>query len=69
METNTPIKLNEPDLYVERIWGLPAIAAFLDVSVDTARRWARKPDVPIYKTGGRHWAIRSELFRWMRRAA
>lgn len=63
------IKLNEPDLYVERIWGLPDIAAFLDVSVDTARRWARKPGTPIFKVGGRHCAIRSELWRWTRRAA
>lgn len=69
METKPPITLNEPDLRVERIWGLPAIAFFCDVSIDTARRWARKPDVPIYKSGGRHWAIRSELWRWMRRAA
>lgn len=69
MEDEAKIKLNEDDLPVERIWGLPAIAYFCDVSVDTARRWARKPDVPIYKTGGRHWAIKSELWRWMRRAA
>ena len=64
-----PIILNETDLHVERLWGLPAIADFLNVSVDTARRWARKPGTPIYKTGGRHWAVRTELWRWTRRAA
>lgn len=61
-----PITLNETDLNVERIWGLPAIAYFLDVSINTARRWAKKPDVPIFKAGGRHCAIRSELWRWSR---
>ncbi len=60
------IKLNEINLHSERLWGLPAIADFLDVSVDTARRWARRPDVPIFKAGGRHCAIRSELWRWNR---
>jgi hypothetical protein len=64
-----PITLRENDLYVERLWGLPGIADFLDVSVNTARRWARKEGTPIYKTGGRYWAVRSELWRWSRRAA
>jgi hypothetical protein len=61
-----PITLHEYDMKRERLWGLPAIAEFLDVSVDTARRWARRPGVPIFKSGGRHCAIRSELWRWNR---
>lgn len=63
------IKITEANLPVERIWGLPDIAAFLDVSVDTARRWSRKPGVPIFRAGGRYYAFRSELWRWHRSKA
>lgn len=49
----------------EKIWDLPAIAACLGVSVDTARRLAKKEGVPIYRPGGRYFALRSELLRWL----
>ncbi|TJZ93856.1 DNA-binding protein [Paracoccus gahaiensis] len=51
-----------------KLWGLPQIAAFLGVSVDTARRWARLPDVPIYRPPGTtsYCAFQSELRSWLR---
>lgn len=50
---------------VNKIWGLRAIAAALGVSVDTARKWARDPDVPIYRPKG-YFAFRNELEAWLR---
>lgn len=51
-----------------KLWGLPSIAAFLGVSVDTARRWARHPEVPIYKPAGTssYCAFQNELREWQR---
>lgn len=51
-----------------KLWGLPTIAAALGVSVATARRWARKPGVPIYQPdgAGAHFAFLSELRAWLR---
>lgn len=65
MTDTDDIVLTEPDLHVERLWGLPAIADFLDVSVSTARRLSRK-GAPIFKPAGKYYAIRSELWRWSR---
>ena len=50
------------------IWGLPHIAKTLGVSVDTARRWARDPAVPITKPegSGQHFAFRSALMAWLK---
>lgn len=50
-----------------RMWGLPQIAEVLGVSVDTARKWARDPAVPIYQPAGSgtHFAFRSELLAWL----
>ena len=46
----------------EKLWGLEAIARTLGVSTSTARRLARREDVPISKPdGSRHFALRSEL--------
>lgn len=55
----------------EMLWGLPAIAEALSVSVDTARRWSRDPEVPIYQPpgAGQHFAMRSELVAWLKRRA
>ncbi|SFP62999.1 helix-turn-helix domain-containing protein [Tranquillimonas alkanivorans] len=50
----------------EKLWGLEEIARALGVSIDTARRWARRADVPIYKPAGRYFAVRSELNAWLR---
>lgn len=53
------------------LWGLPAIAKVLGVSVDTARKWGRDPAVPIYQPcgSGQHFAYRSELLAWLRSKA
>ncbi|GGO55254.1 Helix-turn-helix domain-containing protein [Roseovarius pacificus] len=51
-----------------KIWGLANIAAILGVSVDKARRLARRTDCPIYRPdGGSYFAFRSELHEWLRR--
>lgn len=51
-----------------KLWGLPAIAEALGVSVDKARDLAVRPDVPIYrpKGSGSYFAFRSELMAWLR---
>jgi hypothetical protein len=50
------------------IWGLPTIAKVLGVSVDTARRWAKEPAVPITQPegSGSYFAYKSELVSWLR---
>ena len=48
----------------EKLWGAPAIAAALGVSIDTVREWARDPAIPIYKPKG-YFARRSELDAWL----
>ena len=50
----------------ERLWGAPAIALALGVSVDTVVSLSRKPDCPIYRPSGRYFAYRTELERWLR---
>ena len=52
-----------------KLWGLPAIAQVLGVSVDTARRWAKDParHLPVTRPGGRYFATRTELMQWLRR--
>ncbi|EYD74085.1 hypothetical protein Rumeso_04338 [Rubellimicrobium mesophilum DSM 19309] len=53
----------------DKLWGLRAIAQALGLSVDTTRRLARKPGVPIYQPAGRYFAVRSELNAWLRSKA
>jgi hypothetical protein len=53
----------------EKLWGLRDIARHLGLSVDTTRRLARRPDVPIYQPGGRYFALRAELNAWLRHKA
>lgn len=50
------------------LWGLPMIAKVLGVSVDTARKWAREPAVPIYQPegSGNYFAFKTELVAWLR---
>lgn len=51
----------------EKLWGLNSIATALGVSVDKARRLARRHDVPIYRPDGHsYFACRSELNQWLR---
>ena len=45
--------------------GWKRIAAFLDVSVRTARRYAKRYSMPVRNwPGGRPWAIPHELIQW-----
>jgi excisionase family DNA binding protein len=53
----------------EKLWGAPAIAAALGVSVATVYRFASETDCPITRPGGRYFAYRSELENWLRSAA
>lgn len=53
----------------EKLWGLRSISRALGLSVDTTRRLASEPDVPIYRPGGRYFAVRSELNGWLRTKA
>lgn len=52
----------------ERLWGLAAIASALGVSTDTARKLAKRDDVPIYHPpgSGRYFASRRDLAVWLR---
>jgi len=52
----------------EKLWGAPAIAQALGVSVATVYRLAGD-GCPIYRPGGRYFAYRSELENWLRTAA
>lgn len=53
----------------EKLWGAPAIAAALGVSVATVYRFASETDCPITRPAGRYFAYRSELENWLRSAA
>lgn len=53
----------------EKLWGAPAIAAALGVSVATVYRFSFETDCPISRPGGRYFAYRSELENWLRTAA
>lgn len=50
----------------EKLWGAPAIAQALGVSVATVYRFASHTDCPITRPGGRYFAYRHELDRWLR---
>ncbi len=50
----------------EAIWGAKAIGTFAGVGIDTVYAWAIDPDVPVYKPGGRYFAIKQELMTWLR---
>lgn len=52
----------------EQLWGLNTIARALNVSIDTARKLSKRPDVPIYQPSGtgRYFALRSELNQWLK---
>lgn len=68
-----PITTNQLDSILrgkpEKLWGAPAVAAAAGVSVDTIYRWAKNSSIPVYRRGGRYFAIRSELEQWLRSAA
>lgn len=50
----------------EKVWGAPAIARLLGVSVDTVYRLSDDEDCPIYRPSGRYFAFRGELMAWLR---
>lgn len=51
----------------EKLWGAPAIASALGVSVDKVRHLATVPDAPVYRPAGcGYFAFRSELEQWLR---
>ena len=50
---------------LEKLWDPRAIAPSLGPSVDTAKRLAEKPGVPLYRPAGRYIALRSELNAWL----
>lgn len=60
------MKITEDTLKREALWTAKAIASFLGCTVDRVYRWAEDPAVPIYKRGGCYFAIRSELWAWLR---
>lgn len=64
-ETVDRIVVSKP----EKIWGAPAIAQALGLSVATIYRLADAGECPIYRPGGRYFAYRSELENWLRSAA
>lgn len=51
------------------VWGLPAIAKILGLSIDKTRALAREPGVPIYLPEGcrQYFAFRSELMTWLKK--
>lgn len=50
----------------DKLWGLEAIAAAMQISTKTAKRWADEGKAPITKPAGRYFARRSELNAWLR---
>ena len=64
-----PSRLDPLSLGSEKLWGLGNIARALGLSVDTTRRLASRPGVPIYRPDGRYFALRSELNAWLRSKA
>jgi excisionase family DNA binding protein len=50
----------------DKLWGATEIARFLGVSVETVYAWSGDREIPIYKPGGRYFALRSELRTWLR---
>lgn len=50
------------------IWGLPAIAKVIGLSVNKTRNLAKKPEVPIHLPPGckQYFAYRSDLVAWLK---
>jgi hypothetical protein len=69
MTPQEPIVLKSNSLAAEALWTADAIARFAGVSPDTVKAWAKIPHIPVYKPGGRYFAMKSELLRWLRTKA
>lgn len=53
-----------------KLWGAVEIGGAAGVSPQTIRRsWAKRPDAPIRRVGGRLFAWRGELLAWLRARA
>jgi hypothetical protein len=48
-----------------KVWGAPAIARILGVSVDTVYALAKDPASPVYRPSG-YFAYKHELEAWLR---
>lgn len=59
-------KITDLNLSREALWGGKAIAGFLGCSVERVYRWADDPEVPITRRGGTYFALKSELWAWLR---
>ena len=69
MTPQEPIVLKSNSVAAEALWGADAIARFAGVSVDTVKAWSKDQRAPVYKPGGRYFAMKSELLRWFRTKA
>ncbi len=50
----------------EKLWGRKTIAAELGLPEDAVTTLAERDDTPIFRPGGRYFALRSELRKWLR---
>lgn len=66
MTALTPQQFDALTRKPEKLWGAPAIARALGVSVDTVYRFTTETNCPIYRPGARYFAYRSELEAWLR---
>ena len=48
-----------------KVWGAPAIARILGVSIDTVYALAKDPASPVYRPSG-YFAYKHELEAWLR---
>lgn len=62
---NPTVMVTDKSWRDQKLWGAKAIADFAEVSVDTVYRWEQLPDCPVSKPGGRYFALRTALSRWM----
>lgn len=60
------VVITDLNLSREALWSAKAIASFLGCSVESVYRWAEMPDVPVYRRGGNYFALKSELWAWLR---
>ena len=65
----TRTTITDATLSREAIWGAKNIANFMGASVEIVYDLADDPDAPFYKPGGRYFAIKSEIWHWLRQKA
>lgn len=64
----SPTRLDELIAPRSKIWGLDAIAGYLGIGKDKARKLAKSGRAPIYQPDGQgcYVAFRSDLAAWLR---